>query len=63
MSILATIIFLLFAAGRLVRLVTLSNPYKFKNTVYHNLERDLGRRAARELAFDYAVVIYNSETA
>ena len=63
MSIIATFIFVLFAAERLLRLVLLSNPYKFRNTVYHNLERDLGRKSATELGFDYAVLTWNSETA
>ena len=63
MSIIATFIFILFAAEKLLRLVMLSNPYKFRNTVYHNLERDMGRKTAMELSFDYAVLTYNSETA
>ena len=62
-SIIVTIIFILFATEKLLKLVLYTNPYKFRNTVYHNLEKDMGRKTAKELSFDYAVVAYNSETA
>ncbi len=41
-SIIATFICLLFAAEKMVKLATLSTPNKFRNTVYHNLDRDMG---------------------
>ena len=62
MSIIATVIIILFAAEKMVKLVTFSNPYKFRNTVYHNLESDLGRKTAKEISFDYAVITYSLET-
>ena len=45
----------MFFIGKTIDLATFADSAQFTGTIYHDLENGLGKRAASELNFDYAI--------